>query len=185
MRQAHVAAFPTVLRLLIRGPLLDELDAIARDGATIEKISFYRVLDNAPIELSGDELWTQLNFQLIHALDFLPALAWKVSPQPHPSPSPSPSPRRSPSSSPQPNPTHRPLPSDRQSPQTLPLAFGSSIPTFNPSPHNPSPRDHFCPESIHQPHRLCPRRRQPRTPTTFSTSSAGCMPSSRRPRSCR
>jgi len=77
--QAHVAAFPTVLRLLIRGPLLDELDAIARDGATIEKISFYRVLDNVPIELSGDELWTQLNFQLIHALDFLPALAWKAT----------------------------------------------------------------------------------------------------------
>jgi len=75
----HIEAFPTILRLLIRGPLLDELDQIVADGAAIDQIAFRRVLDNASLVLSGDNFWTHLNFQLIHALDFLPALAWKAT----------------------------------------------------------------------------------------------------------
>ena len=35
-----------------------------------------RLLDNEPIELSADQLWEQLNYQLIHAIDFLPPAAW-------------------------------------------------------------------------------------------------------------
>ncbi|KAL1504839.1 hypothetical protein AB1Y20_008610 [Prymnesium parvum] len=76
---AHVEAFPSILRLLIRGPLLDELEQIVADGQGIEKISFHRVIDNAPLSMSGEELWTHLNLHLIHALDFLPVVAWKVT----------------------------------------------------------------------------------------------------------
>lgn len=36
-----------------------------------------QVIDNGHYSLSGEELWTHLNFHLIHALDFLPVLAWK------------------------------------------------------------------------------------------------------------
>lgn len=39
----HIEAFPAVLRLLVRGPLIDELERIADEGKEIEKISFYRV----------------------------------------------------------------------------------------------------------------------------------------------
>ncbi|KAL3915686.1 MAG: hypothetical protein SGPRY_007121 [Prymnesium sp.] len=73
----HIEAFPAVLRLLVRGPLIDELERIAEEGKEIQKISFYRVIDNGHYSLSGEELWTHLNFHLIHALDFLPVLAWK------------------------------------------------------------------------------------------------------------
>ena len=34
------------------------------------------MIDNAPLTLTGPEFWTQLNYQLMHTLDFLPAASW-------------------------------------------------------------------------------------------------------------
>lgn len=74
----HVAAFPSVLRLLVHGPLLQELlSCDAEKLGQIKGLKLNRLLDNTPIELSATQLFEQLNLQLIHALDFLPPASWK------------------------------------------------------------------------------------------------------------
>lgn len=70
----HVQSFPSILRLILRRTFLDDLVSGKADGAT--GLAFHRVIDNAPITLDIDALWLQLNYQLIHLLDFLPLLDW-------------------------------------------------------------------------------------------------------------
>jgi hypothetical protein len=72
----QVEAFPSVLRLLYAGPLRNELRENAHRADAIASISFHRVIDNAPITISGKDLWIALNYQLIHLVDFLPAANW-------------------------------------------------------------------------------------------------------------
>ena len=74
----HVEAFPSVLRLLYDEPLRAELWAHAGDLSKLESIRFKRVIDNAAIEMSADDFWIQLNFQLIHLIDFLPVANWSM-----------------------------------------------------------------------------------------------------------
>lgn len=74
----HIEAFPSVLRLLYDGGLRKALhDNLHRTGA-LDQIHFHRVIDNAPITLSGEDLWIQLNYQLIHLIDFLPVANWST-----------------------------------------------------------------------------------------------------------
>lgn len=72
----HTEAFPSVLRLLYAGPLREELSANVHRADDIDSISLHRVIDNAPITLSGEALWVALNYQLIHLVDFLPVANW-------------------------------------------------------------------------------------------------------------
>ena len=72
----QVEAFPSVLRLLYAGPLRQELRENAHRADAIASISFHRVIDNAPVTLSGEDMWIALNYQLIHLVDFLPAANW-------------------------------------------------------------------------------------------------------------
>eukprot|EP00316_Scyphosphaera_apsteinii_P023608 CAMPEP_0119316646 /NCGR_PEP_ID=MMETSP1333-20130426/40299_1 /TAXON_ID=418940 /ORGANISM="Scyphosphaera apsteinii, Strain RCC1455" /LENGTH=333 /DNA_ID=CAMNT_0007322345 /DNA_START=187 /DNA_END=1188 /DNA_ORIENTATION=+ len=75
---AQVSAFPSVLRLLVHGPLLAELTA--RDAASLTNLRmlrYHRLLDNKQLELDGPQLWEALNYQLVHAIDFLPAACWQ------------------------------------------------------------------------------------------------------------
>lgn len=74
----QVEAFPSVLRLLYAGPLRKELRENAHRPDAIASIAFHRVIDNAPITISGEELWIALNYQLIHLVDFLPVANWSV-----------------------------------------------------------------------------------------------------------
>ena len=75
---AQVQAFPSMLRLLVHGRLLSELARTDVSTLTrLKAIHFYRVLDNAPLELSSSQLFEQLNYQLIHAIDFLPPASWQ------------------------------------------------------------------------------------------------------------
>lgn len=69
-------AFPSVLRLLYAGPLRDELRANAHRLDQIASITMHRVIDNAPIELSGEAFWEAMNYQIIHLVDFLPVANW-------------------------------------------------------------------------------------------------------------
>lgn len=72
----QVEAFPSVLRLLYQGSLRKELlENVQRPGA-LKEISFHRVIDNEPITMSGEDFWIQMNYQLMHVLDFLPAANW-------------------------------------------------------------------------------------------------------------
>ena len=74
----HTEAFPSVLRLLYAGPLRQELrENLSRLG-DLRSIRFHRVIDNAAITLSADDLWIALNYQLIHLVDFLPVANWSV-----------------------------------------------------------------------------------------------------------
>ena len=78
---AHAAAFPSVLRLLLARELLPALrSACARGGAAgVSSLKFHRVIDNAPIEFDAAQLFAQLNYQLIHLLDFLPVHDWRAN----------------------------------------------------------------------------------------------------------
>ncbi len=76
----HIEAFPSFVRLLAHRRLIQEL--LKLDSARLrqlEKISFFRVIDNQPLSLTTEQLFVQLNFQLIHLLDFLPASHWTKS----------------------------------------------------------------------------------------------------------
>ena len=77
----HIAMFPTVLRLFYQGPLRYELeDLVANNPKKLDRLKtivMYRVIDNERMEVDAEEFWTQLNFQLIHLLDFLPAANWE------------------------------------------------------------------------------------------------------------
>lgn len=69
-------AFPSVLRLLYAGDLRREL--WQNLGREIRSISMKRVIDNAPITLSGEQFWEAMNYQLIHLVDFMPVANWAV-----------------------------------------------------------------------------------------------------------
>lgn len=74
----QVEAFPSVLRLLLAGPLRRELRENAHRADAIASITFHRVIDNVPITMSGEDLWIALNYQLIHLVDFLPVANWSA-----------------------------------------------------------------------------------------------------------
>jgi hypothetical protein len=74
----HVEAFPSTLRLLYDLQFRQELRANLGRLDKLKSVSMFRVIDNEPIELSADDLWIQLNYQLIHLVDFLPVANWGV-----------------------------------------------------------------------------------------------------------
>lgn len=72
----HVEAFPSVLRLLYGTDLLHVLQSESARLNNLQQIRFHRVIDNAPITLSAEDFWIQLNYQLIHLTDFIPVSNW-------------------------------------------------------------------------------------------------------------
>lgn len=76
---AQTEAFPSVLRLLYGGPIRDELRANLRRADDLESVRFRRVIDNAPITMTGEDFWIALNYQLIHLVDFLPVANWSAN----------------------------------------------------------------------------------------------------------
>ena len=73
---SHIEAFPSVLRLLANLDLLDELNANLHRLNDLKSIEFFRVIDNAPLSMSVEDFWVQLNYQLVHYVDFLPVANW-------------------------------------------------------------------------------------------------------------
>lgn len=70
----HIQAFPSLLRLLYHGSLLDTLEAM---GTTPPgHLRCHRVIDNQPIALNAENLIIALNFQLMHLMDFVPVANW-------------------------------------------------------------------------------------------------------------
>lgn len=72
----HVEVFPSMLRLLYDLPLRRELRENLERLPQLESIQLYRAIDNQPIQLSAEDLFIQLNYQLIHFIDFLPVANW-------------------------------------------------------------------------------------------------------------
>jgi len=75
---AHIESFPSVLRLLYAIDLREELRDRLNQLDRLAGIRMHRVIDNAPIELTADQLWEGLNYQLIHLIDFLPVANWSA-----------------------------------------------------------------------------------------------------------
>ena len=75
----HIEAFPSVLRLINSYALIEELAANAHRLDELQNMTYHRVMDNATLTLSATDLWVQLNYQLIHLLDFLPATNWGLT----------------------------------------------------------------------------------------------------------
>jgi len=73
----HVEAFPSVLRLLLSWQLTDELQSKLGALDNLEGIKFHRVIDNQELQLNAEEFWVQLNYQMIHLLDFAPTADWE------------------------------------------------------------------------------------------------------------
>jgi len=74
----HIVAFPSILRLLASFDLIDTLRSLDETKLkSLQSITLHRVIDNEPITLTAEEFWIQLNYQLIHLLDFLPVANWK------------------------------------------------------------------------------------------------------------
>uniref|UniRef100_A0A7S3W594 Uncharacterized protein n=1 Tax=Emiliania huxleyi TaxID=2903 RepID=A0A7S3W594_EMIHU len=77
---AQISAFPSVLRLMVGTDFLSRLEAASEEElGALRGLSCRRVLDNAEVHLSSEQLWAHLNYQLIHLIDFLPATAWQVT----------------------------------------------------------------------------------------------------------
>ena len=74
----HIESFPSALRLLYDGGLRAALRQNIERLDQLKSISFHRVIDNEPIEMSAEDFWLQLNYQLIHLVDFLPVSNWAV-----------------------------------------------------------------------------------------------------------
>lgn len=72
----HIEAFPSILRLLLTWQMTDELQSKLGSLDQLAGIKFHRVIDNKGLELDAEELWVQLNYQMVHLLDFAPTADW-------------------------------------------------------------------------------------------------------------
>ncbi len=72
----QIEAFPTLVRLFYDQALLPELTANLHRLDDLEALHCHRVIDNAPIVLDAQSLWVQLNYQLMHFVDFMPPANW-------------------------------------------------------------------------------------------------------------
>ncbi len=74
----HVEAFPSILRLLYNEGLLQELDQNMGRLGNLKALHCYRVIDNEPLTIDAENLWINLNFHLMHFVDFMPAANWST-----------------------------------------------------------------------------------------------------------
>ena len=74
----HVEAFPSILRLLYNKGLLDELEHNLHRLGELQALHFHRVIDNEPLTIDADNLWINLNYHLMHFVDFTPAANWST-----------------------------------------------------------------------------------------------------------
>ncbi|MDW3213711.1 MAG: hypothetical protein R8G01_06940 [Ilumatobacteraceae bacterium] len=74
----HVETFPSILRLLYDNSLLDDLEANAHRLDRLEALHCHRVIDNEPLTIAADDVWINLNYHLMHFVDFMPAANWST-----------------------------------------------------------------------------------------------------------
>ena len=74
----HVEVFPSTLRLFYNGEFLDELEANLHRLDELESLKLNRVIDNEPLEIDAENMWVNLNFHLMHFVDFMPPANWST-----------------------------------------------------------------------------------------------------------
>jgi hypothetical protein len=72
----QIEAFPSVLRLFYDQGLLAELTANLHRLDELQELHCYRVMDNKLIVLDAESVWHQLNYHLMHFVDFMPSANW-------------------------------------------------------------------------------------------------------------
>ncbi|MEZ5739066.1 MAG: hypothetical protein R3E68_06080 [Burkholderiaceae bacterium] len=72
----HVETFPSILRLLYNDELLGELDQNLHRLRDLRALHFYRVIDNEPLTIDAANFWINLNYHLMHFVDFMPCANW-------------------------------------------------------------------------------------------------------------
>lgn len=72
----HVEVFPSTLRLFYNGDFLDELERNIDRLENLEALHLNRVIDNEPLTIDAENLWINLNFHLMHFVDFMPSANW-------------------------------------------------------------------------------------------------------------
>ena len=74
----HISAFPSFLRLMYEPGFFQSILDNKERLNQLKGIRFHRVIDNQEMELSAEDLWIQLNYHLIHFVDFLPVANWQT-----------------------------------------------------------------------------------------------------------
>ena len=74
----HVEAFPSILRLLYDNDLLEELEQNMQRLSELKALRFHRVIDNEPLTIDADNFWINLNYHLMHFVDFMPPANWST-----------------------------------------------------------------------------------------------------------
>ena len=74
----QVEAFPSILRLLYNRDLLNELEQNMHRLPRLKALHYHRVIDNEPLHIDAADLWINLNYHLMHFVDFMPAANWST-----------------------------------------------------------------------------------------------------------
>ena len=74
----HCSAFPSFLRLMYEPEFFTTLLKNKDNIKNLKGIKFHRVIDNKEMTMTTDDLWIQLNYHLIHFVDFLPVANWQT-----------------------------------------------------------------------------------------------------------
>ena len=74
----HVETFPSILRLLYDSVLLEELEQNMHRMGDLKALHFHRVIDNEPLTIDAENLWINLNYHLMHFVDFMPSANWST-----------------------------------------------------------------------------------------------------------
>ena len=74
----QVETFPSILRLLYNDGLLNGLEDNMQRLGELKALHLHRVIDNAPLTIDADNLWINLNYHLMHFVDFMPAANWST-----------------------------------------------------------------------------------------------------------
>lgn len=72
----QIEAFPSLLRLFYDQALLTELTANMHRIDELQEVHCFRVMDNKRIVLNAEDFWHQLNYHLMHFVDFMPSANW-------------------------------------------------------------------------------------------------------------
>ena len=74
----HVETFPSTLRLMYNNDFLDELEQNVHRLDSLQALHCNRVIDNEPLTISGEDVWINLNYHLMHFVDFMPSANWSM-----------------------------------------------------------------------------------------------------------
>jgi hypothetical protein len=74
----HVETFPSILRLLYDNDLIEDLEQNVHRLGELKSLRFHRVIDNEPLTIDADNLWINLNYHLMHFVDFMPPANWST-----------------------------------------------------------------------------------------------------------